>query len=94
MVDIGDCYFEVGRFAGEPNIMKFRDFLSVASSSTYLFDSSFETGTNLTEDYSVPSAFQKEISGAIDLIQELPDYLRPDYRWLLIGCEGSGLNLK
>eukprot|EP01064_Diplonema_japonicum_P031041 TRINITY_DN5437_c0_g1_i1.p1 TRINITY_DN5437_c0_g1~~TRINITY_DN5437_c0_g1_i1.p1 ORF type:complete len:442 (+),score=60.96 TRINITY_DN5437_c0_g1_i1:90-1415(+) len=51
----------------------------------YIFDNKFEErAKDLTNDYSIPPYFQT------DLFDSMTQKDRPDYKWLLIGPEGSG----
>ncbi len=55
-------------------------------SRPYIFDPSFEfENEDILDDYCVPSLFDD-----VDRLKSLPERYRPDYRWFLLGCVGSG----
>jgi hypothetical protein len=83
----GQNYFECGFDVetGEQIILKFEEFLNIGKQKKlYLFDATFEEDCpDLLEHYNVPLIFQN------DLISKLPNSLRPNYRWFLVGLQGT-----
>lgn len=70
--------------------MKLFDFMSYCAGwngekPLYIFDKKiFQGHPELLEDYEVPPHFRE------DLFEEMSEEDRPDYRWILIGPNGSG----
>lgn len=92
----GNSLFSCGIdvLTNEPKIVKLKDYLRLdredrgCSEPLYIFDSTFDFDCpELLHDYNVAECFTN------DLISNLPEDLRPNYRWLLIGSPGSGSKL-
>lgn len=90
----GNSLFECGKSENDAVVKKMSQYLESQVSSIdsedpeYLFDSTFEADApSMLNDYSVPSCFTP------DLICLLPENLRPNYRWLLVGVPNTGSDL-
>jgi histone arginine demethylase JMJD6 len=88
----GECLFQIGCNinTNEPIIMKLSLFIEkyindVNKDNLYLFDPTFDFDCpNIVNDYCVPKIFED------DIISNIPDYLRPNYKWFLIGSSATG----
>jgi hypothetical protein len=59
----------------------------------YLFDPTFDDdNAEMLDAYQEPGIFSEAIGG-LDLMQQVPLELQPDYRWLLVGGTFSGSHL-
>ena len=55
----------------------------------YIFDPAFDaTSSELLQDYEIPPIFETD-----DAFSSLPNELKPDYRWFLVGRSGTGSRL-
>lgn len=98
----GESYFSCGveDDTGKDIIMKLKDYLlycndwsggaRIQQNPRYLFDSTFEADcSELLDDYIVPPYFVDDVFSVV------PDLLKPNYRWFIVGpaLSGSALHM-